>query len=144
MACCNARGLVTVNGVPLHESSYVYPGSAPSEIHFSVTVPAGRLWVMGDNRTVSDDSRMRQGDPGQGTIPENEVVGRAFVIVWPPSRWQTLPIPSTFDQSAPAKAMAAAAPYTPLVAGFGAAVPLTWLQRRARHRVRRRFAGNRG
>jgi signal peptidase I len=98
--------------------------------------------VMGDNRVVSDDSRMRQGDPGFGTIPENEVIGRAFVIVWPPSRWRTLPIPSTFDQPS-LKAAAGVAPYTPLAAGFGAAVPLTWLQRRVRRRARWRVAGNR-
>ncbi|HYK69497.1 MAG TPA: signal peptidase I [Streptosporangiaceae bacterium] len=138
VACCNVQGLMTVNGVPLHESSYLYPGSDPSEIRFNITVPAGRLWVMGDNRTVSDDSRMRQGDPGFGTIPENEVIGRAFVIVWPPSRWRTLPIPSTFDQPALVKAAAAAAPYAPLAAGFGTAVPLTLLQRRVRRGVRRR------
>jgi signal peptidase I len=137
VACCNAQGLVTVNGVPLHESSYLYPGAAPSAIHFSITVPKGRLWVMGDNRSVSDDSRMRTADPGAGTIPENEVIGRAFVVVWPPSRWRTLPIPATFDQPA-FTAAAAGAPYAPLVAGVGAAVPLTWLQRRARRGVQRR------
>jgi signal peptidase I len=142
VACCNAQGLVTVNGVPLHESSYLYPGAAPSQIRFSITVPSGRLWVMGDNRIVSDDSRMRQGDPGFGTIPDNEVIGRAFVIVWPPSRWRTLPIPSTFDQPA-IKAAAAAAPYAPLAAGVGAAVPLTWLQRRVRRKIRRRVGGSR-
>jgi len=140
VACCNAQGLITVNGVPLHESSYVYPGAAPSEIRFNVTVPKGRLWVMGDNRAISDDSRMREGDPGQGTIPENEVIGRAFVIVWPPSRWRTLPIPATFDQPALVKAAAAAAPYAPLVAGVGAALPLTWVQRRGRRRVSGRLA----
>jgi signal peptidase I len=86
---------------------------------------------------------MRQGDPGDGTIPENEVIGRAFVIVWPPSRWQTLPIPSTFDQPALVKAAAAAAPYTPVAAGFAAAVPLTLLQRRVRRSLRDRRAGNR-
>jgi signal peptidase I len=138
--CCNAQGLITVNGVPLHESSYVFPGAAPSEIHFDVTVPKSRLWVMGDNRAVSDDSRMREGDPGQGTIPENEVIGRAFVIVWPPSRWRTLPIPATFDQPALVKAAVGAAPYAPLVAGVGAALPLTWVQRRGRRRVSRRLA----
>jgi len=143
VTCCNAQGLMTVNGVPLHESSYLYPGAAPSEIHFSITVPKGRLWVMGDNRAVSDDSRMRAGDPGDGTIPVNEVIGRAFIVVWPPSRWRTLPIPSTFDQPALVKAAAAVVPYTPLVAGLGAAVPLTWLQRRARSGVRRRRARKR-
>jgi signal peptidase I len=145
VACCNAQGLMTVNGVPLHESSYLYPGSAPSEIHFSVTVPKGRLWVMGDNRAVSDDSRMRPYKSGRQrpTISENEVIGRAFVIVWPPSRWRTLPIPATFDQPALVKAAAAAAPYTPLVAGVAAAVPLTWLQRRTRRGVRHRLARKR-
>src|SRR5580693_828590 len=99
--CCNAQGLITVNGVPLHEASYLFPGEAPSDApagysgRFSITVPAGRLWVMGDNRAVSDDSRLRQNDPGHGTIPENEVIGRAFVIVWPASRWRILPLPST-------------------------------------------------
>jgi signal peptidase I len=144
VTCCNVQGLVTVNGVPLHESSYLYPGSAPSQIPFSITVPKGRLWVMGDNRAISDDSRMRMSDPGGGTIPENEVIGRAFVVVWPPSRWRTLPIPATFDQSALVKAAAGIAPYTPLVAGLGAAVPLTWLQRRVRRRgVRRRLTRKR-
>ena len=66
VACCNARGLVTVNGVALHESSYLFPGAQPSQIHFSMTVPPGRLWVMGDNRLVSDDSRLHRSDPEIG------------------------------------------------------------------------------
>jgi signal peptidase I len=159
VACCNAQGLVTVNGVALHERSYLIPGAKPGDApqgytgQFRITVPAGRLWVMGDNRPVSDDSRLRQGDPGHGTIPESDVIGRAFVIVWPPSRWRILPIPSTFSQpgiGGPAAAsMAAVAgglpvaavaslPYLPLAAGFVVAVPLTWLQRRLRLLARRR------
>ena len=152
VACCNAQGLVTVNGVPLHEKSYLYPGAAPSNIRFSITVPPGRLWVMGDNREVSDDSRLHSTDPGDGTIPENMVIGRAFMIVWPIQRWRILPIPSTFGQAGIDKPAAAAAddgipvraapaaPYLPLAGGFVAALPLTWLQRRARVRVSRRRA----
>jgi signal peptidase I len=146
VACCT-RGLVTVNGVPLHESSYLYPGAAPSLIPFSITVPPGRLWVMGDNRQVSDDSRMRTYDPGHGTVPENMVIGRAFVIVWPPSQWRILPIPATFDQAgldhAVSGAAAAATPYLPLAAGAVVGVPLTLLQRGARRRLVRRLRSRR-
>jgi signal peptidase I len=148
VACCNSHGQVTVNGVALHERSYLFPGAAPSQIHFHATVPPGRLWVMGDNRQVSDDSRLHTSDPGNGTIPENEVIGRAFMIVWPPSRWRILQIPSTFDQpgiTGPAAALGAiaahagpAAPYLPLAGGFAVALPLTWLQRRVRRRLRGR------
>jgi signal peptidase I len=99
VACCT-DGKVTVNGVPLTEGSYLYPGDAPSFPFKTVTVPAGHLWVMGDHRGDSDDSRYHTNDPGGGAIPEDEVVGRAFVIIWPPSQLRDLPIPSTFSQAA--------------------------------------------
>ncbi len=164
VACCDAQGRVTVNGVPLTEQSYLYPGDAPSEIRFNIIVPAGRLWVMGDHRLISDDSRDHQGDPGGGTVPENAVIGRAFVIIWPLSRWRFLPIPATFEQpklnasaaasgTPPAAAQGTAgllsarlepsSPALPLTLGFAAAVPLTWLQRRVRLRGARRRAARR-
>jgi signal peptidase I len=99
VACCT-DGKVTVNGVPLDETSYIYPGDAPSFPFKTVTVPPGYLWVMGDHRGDSDDSRYHGSDPGGGAIPENEVVGRAFLIIWPPSQISDLPIPSTFQQAA--------------------------------------------
>jgi signal peptidase I len=149
VACCNAQGDVTVNGVALNESSYLYPGNSPGSAptpyagHFSITVPAGRLWVMGDHRAISSDSRLHTQDPFGGTIPENMVIGRAFVIIWPPSRWRILPIPSTFSQpgvgsSKTSAAVASAAPFAPLAAGFVGAVPLTLVQRRVRRRLRGR------
>jgi signal peptidase I len=98
VACCT-DGKVTVNGVPLSEGSYIYPGNAPSSFSFRATVPAGYVWVMGDHRGDSEDSRYHAGDPGSGAIPENQVVGRAFLIIWPPSQLQDLPIPTTFGQA---------------------------------------------
>jgi len=135
VACCT-DGKVTVNGVPLSESQYLYPSNPPSTFKFSAVVPAGHLWVMGDHRSDSDDSRYHQGDPGGGAIPENQVVGRAFLIIWPPSQLRDLPIPTTFQQ-APLHAGAAG----PAVLNVGApslavgvlAAPVLLLRRRRRH-----------
>ncbi len=120
VACCT-DGKITVNGVQLSESSYIYPGNAPSAFAFSTIVPAGYVWVMGDHRGDSEDSRYHTGEPGGGAVPENEVVGRAFLIIWPPSQFGDLPIPSTFAQAA-LHAGAAGAPGAPVLQVGGAAV----------------------
>jgi signal peptidase I len=158
VVCCNARGQITVNGVALSESSYLYPGNSPSATPFNIRVAPGRLWVMGDHRAISYDSRGHTGDPGGGTIPESGVLGRAFVIIWPPSRWGFLDIPATFEQPKLNASNAAAGGSTtalvtamdngtpiqesgsalPLTVGFIGAIPLTLLQRTARRRLKSR------
>ena len=98
VTCCDDEGRITVNGEPLDESSYLYPGDAPSTQLFDVEVPQGMLWVMGDHRTNSADSRAHLGDPGGGFVPEGKVVGRAMAVLWPPSRVQILGIPESYAE----------------------------------------------
>jgi signal peptidase I len=95
--CCDRTGRVVVNGVALRERSYIMPGAVPSDRRFDVTVPAGRLWVMGDNRGNSEDSRFHQELPGGGTVPADDVVGKVWAIVWPLGRAHLLHEPTTFE-----------------------------------------------
>lgn len=93
VVCCNALGQITINGVPIDESAYVKldPGqTAPNPVPFDVIVPDGSLWVLGDNRDHSRDSRFNQDQPGAGFVPVENVVGRAFVTTWPIPRWGLL------------------------------------------------------
>jgi signal peptidase I, bacterial type len=97
VACCDPQGRVTVDGVPLDEP-YIYLSNSDSQSQpfGPVTVPEGRLWVMGDHRDGSADSRAHLDDGTSGTVPVSDVIGKAFVIVWPPSRWNILDTPTTF------------------------------------------------
>jgi signal peptidase I len=97
VVCCDTEGRITVNGVPLHERSYLAAGEKPSLIRFDVEVQQGYLWVQGDNRSNSADSRVHLGDPGGGFIPVDDVVGKVFIIVWPWSHATVLERPATFE-----------------------------------------------
>ncbi|MEU9784766.1 signal peptidase I [Streptomyces phaeochromogenes] len=125
---CKGTGPLKVNGKALNETSYVYPGNTPCTVddlggQFKVKVPEGKIWVMGDHRQNSLDSRYHQQDKYKGFVPVDNVVGRAVVVAWPPTRWSTLPVPDTFDQN-----LSAAAPGA---LGLAGAVPLVlWRRRR--------------
>lgn len=80
--CCTDQGKITVNGTPIDER-YLDPGMAPSMEEFDVIVPRGQLWMMGDNRSNSKDSRWHQRETGNGFVPVGNVAGRAFVIFHP-------------------------------------------------------------
>uniref|UniRef100_UPI0030F3C5CD signal peptidase I n=1 Tax=Streptomyces sp. GSL17-111 TaxID=3121596 RepID=UPI0030F3C5CD len=110
VVCCDENDRITVNGTPLNEP-YLHPDNKPSEIPFDVAVPEDRLFVMGDHRSNSADSRFHLDDPGEGTIPQDLVVGKAVVIAWPFSHWARLGEPDTYasvpEPRAPAPAGAA-------------------------------------
>jgi signal peptidase I len=101
VACAGPGEPVTVNGVALDEP-YIAPGSEPSEQKFDITVPASSIWVMGDNRQHSWDSRFHQGNPGGGSVPISNVVGVAFVTVWPIERAGLLHNPAKTFADVPA------------------------------------------
>lgn len=93
VVCCNALGQVTINGTPIDESPYLDLAagqSAPQVVPYDVTVPEGSLWVLGDNRDHSRDSRYNMDQPSEGFVPVDNVVGRAFLITWPFPRFGLL------------------------------------------------------
>ncbi|MFB7498675.1 signal peptidase I [Streptomyces sp. NPDC056161] len=136
---CKNTGPLLVNGKPLNEP-YVYPGNTPCSVddqggQFKVTVPKGYLWVMGDHRQNSRDSRYNQSDKNHGMVPVDEVVGRAIVRAWPINRWGTLPVPDTFDQPGLDQQSSSAAAPLPVgpesIALVGVLPVVVWRRRRA-------------
>ncbi len=93
VVCCNALGQTTVNGTPIDETPYLNLSagqSSPQVVPYDVTVPEGSLWVLGDNRDRSLDSRYHLDQPSHGFVPLENVVGRAFLITWPFPRFGTI------------------------------------------------------
>ncbi|MGW2820881.1 signal peptidase I [Streptomyces sp. NPDC001443] len=136
---CKGTGPLTVNGKPLDDKSFVYPGNTPCTVddvggQFKVKVPEGYIWVMGDHRQNSRDSRYNQSDKNHGMVPVDKVVGRAIVKAWPITRWGTLPIPDTFDQPGINDQTSAAAALTVAPQGIAlvGVVPIAvWRRRRS-------------
>ncbi len=88
--CCDKDGLLTINGKKTSEP-YVFAGNTPSDMNFNVTVPEGKVWVMGDHRGASADSRYHQDDVNNGFVPVSKITGRVFGIIWPLSNFGSVP-----------------------------------------------------
>ena len=97
VVCCDPKGRLTVNGHALNEKSYLPKGTVPSEKNFDITVPKGDLWLMGDNRANSYDSRGHMEDKGAGFVDAKLVVGKVFALIWPAKRAEIIHRPATFD-----------------------------------------------
>ncbi|MET7569890.1 signal peptidase I [Streptomyces sp. NPDC005492] len=108
VVCCDKEGRIQVNGRSVDESAFLYPGDAPSTVSFDLVVPEGTLFVLGDHRADSSDSRDHLGDPGGGMIPVGDVIGRADWIVWPARDWTHLVRPGAYARVPDAKSVGGA------------------------------------
>ena len=97
VVCCDKQGRLSVNGKALDEKSYLPKGTVPSLIKFDKVVPKNHLWMMGDNRGFSYDSRGHMGGPGGGFVDQDLVVGKVFWLIWPWSRADVITRPATFE-----------------------------------------------
>lgn len=98
VTCCDDAGRLLVNGQPLDESSYLYPGDLASTVDFEITVPEDHVWLMGDHRSNSRDSRANDDGTGAtGSVPLDDVVGQAFVLIFPLNHFTWFGVPDTFD-----------------------------------------------
>jgi signal peptidase I len=124
--CCDDQGRVQVDGKSLDEPYVFWDGGAPNgnQEFESFKVPDGTLWVMGDNRNNSADSRVQGGGGPNGVVPIDNVIGKARFIVLPPSRWR-----GVGDHDPQAAALGVGLPFG---VGFAAAFPTLWFGRRVR------------
>ncbi|HKN98089.1 MAG TPA: signal peptidase I [Pseudonocardiaceae bacterium] len=135
--CCDSKNRTVVDGKPLDEPYVYWQPNRPGpnlQLHYGpVSIPQGYLWVEGDNRANSDDSRYQNGGGIQGVVPVSDVIGKARTIIWPPSRWQGIG-----DHDPQSQSVALPAPGWAPSTGVGAlaTLPTLWLGRRFRPKFR--------
>ena len=99
VVCCSSSGKLEINGVEVDEP-YIFAGNKPSDSTFDVTVPQGFIWVMGDHRGASADSRFHTDDPNKGMVPLDKVTGRALFVIWPLKHFGVLDVGKDLSQIA--------------------------------------------